>query len=155
MNNVVSLTQEGLEKLKKELEELKTKKQPQAVERLQKARSMGDLSENSEYTSAKEDLEFIEQRIQELETIIQNVQIIQQGKNDQVVELGETIVLKKNDETVSYTIVGEYEADPMNGKISSTSPLGQALIGKKIGDQVEIKVPAGRVVYQIIDIKNH
>jgi len=152
MNNV-SLTKDGYQKIKKELDQLKNQKQPKAVERLQKARSMGDLSENSEYTAAKEDLEFIQHRIQELEEVIKNAKIIEQTTADEVVELGETVILQKNGETIVYTIVGEYEADPLSGKISSTSPIGQALIGKKIGDWVEVDVPAGKIKYKIVKIK--
>ncbi|MCX7955843.1 MAG: transcription elongation factor GreA [Patescibacteria group bacterium] len=149
------LTQQGFEKLKKELEELKNQKRPQAVERLAKARSMGDLSENSEYTAAKEELAFVEGRIQEIEEILKNAQVAENPSNDTIVELGETIVVEKNQEKITFTIVGEYEADPINGKISVNSPIGKGLIGKKVGEIVEIETPSGKNIYKILEIKKN
>ncbi len=147
------LTKEGFQKLETELEELKTKKRPAAVGRLTRARSMGDLSENSEYTASKEELNFIDHRVAELEEILHCAKIADKGKDIDMVELGETVVVQSNGETLSYQIVGEYEADPLNNKISSTSPIGQALLGKKINDEVEIEAPAGKTKYKIIAIK--
>jgi len=148
------LTQEGFRNLEKELEELKQIKRPAAVERLQKARGMGDLSENSEYVAAKESLAFIDERIVEIEEILKSAKIVDDSNNSRAeVELGETVIVENNGQQARFTIVGEYEADPTNGKLSSSSPIGKALLGKKIGNEVEIKVPAGKIVYKIVDIK--
>ena len=147
------LTQEGFQKLKLELEELKNVKRPNAVNRLTKARSMGDLSENSEYTAAKEELNFIDHKIAELEEILKNVEVVDKGKDGAILELGETAVVESQGQRLEYQIVGEYEADPLKNKISSTSPIGQALLGRRINEEVEITVPAGKIIYKIIDIK--
>jgi len=148
------LTQEGFRNLEKELEELKQIKRPAAVERLQKARGMGDLSENSEYVAAKESLAFIDERIVEIEEILKSAKIVDDSNHIRAeVELGETVIVENNGQQSRFTIVGEYEADPTNGKLSSSSPIGKALLGKKIGNEVEIKVPAGKIVYKIVDIK--
>lgn len=148
------LTREGFDNLKKELNELKNVKRPKAVERLSKARSMGDLSENSEYSAAKEELAFIEGRIQEVEEILKIAQIVDVNNNqDQKVGVGSTVVVENNTEKITFQIVGEFEADPLNKKLSYTSPIGQALIGKKIGDIVEVDVPAGKITYKILEIK--
>lgn len=152
---MTQLTKQGFEKLKNELEELKNKKKPVVLERLTKARAMGDLSENSEYTSAKEELNFIEERIEEIEEILKNAKIVENPNNDDTVELGETVVVEKNNEKFVYTIVGEYEADPINGKISIGSPIGKSLIGRKIGEVVEIETPGGKIVYKILEIKKN
>ncbi len=149
------LTKQGFENLQKELEELKNQKRPQAVERLSKARSMGDLSENSEYTAAKEELAFVEGRIAEIEEILKNSQIADSPTDDNTIELGETVVVEKNQEKLTFTIVGEYEADPMNGKISINSPLGKSLISRKVGETVETETPAGKIIYKILEIKKN
>jgi len=147
------LTQEGFQKLKLELEELKNIKRPNIVNRLTKARSMGDLSENSEYTAAKEELNFIDYKIAELEEILKNVEVVDKGKDGAILELGETVVVESEGKRMEYQIVGEYEADPLKNKISSTSPIGQALLGKRINEEVEITVPAGKIIYKIVEIK--
>jgi transcription elongation factor GreA len=116
---------------------------------------MGDLSENSEYAAAKENLEFIENRIKELEEILQNAQVAETPKNDNIVELGETVVVSKNGQTQIFTIVGEFEANPLEGKISVNSPIGKGLLGKKVGEEVSIETPAGVFVYKIIEIKRN
>lgn len=147
------LTKQGFENLKKELEELKTVKRPKAVERLSKARAMGDLSENSEYSAAKEELAFVEGRIQEIEEIIKNVEVIDFKNDANSIQLGSTIEVEINGQKDVFQIVGEFEADPLNKKLSYTSPIGQALIGKKKGEIVEVEVPAGKMKYKIIEIK--
>lgn len=151
--NQIKLTKQGAVNLKQELEQLKNEKRPKAVERLSKARAMGDLSENSEYTAAKEELAFIEGRIQEIEEILKNASIIEINTAEQIVQIGSTVIVENNNEKKQFQIVGEFEADPLNNKLSNNSPIGQALIGKKIGDQIEINVPAGKKIYKIIDIK--
>jgi len=147
------LTKQGFENLKKELEELKSIKRPQAVDRLSKARSMGDLSENSEYSAAKEELAFVEGKIQEIEEILKNAEIVEINNNSNTVQLGSSVIVEINGKKEKFEIVGEFEADPLNKKLSHTSPIGQALTGKKVGDWVEVEVPAGKIKYKIVEIK--
>ncbi len=147
------VTQQGLEELKAELENLQKKKRPEVVERVSNARSMGDLSENSEYHAAKEELSLVDGRIEELGEIIKKVQIISEdGKNNGVINLGSQVTIKVNDKEEIFLLVGEWEADPREKKISHESPLGKALIGKKPGDTVEVEAPAGKIAYHIVKI---
>lgn len=149
----IQFTKEGLEKIKKEYAELKDVKKPVAVARLQLARSMGDLSENSEYVAAKEDLTFLVGSIAELEVIIANAEIVEEETKEHLVKVGKTVKIRVDNREEEYAIVGEFEADPGSRKLSHTSPIGKALIGKKKGDVVEITVPAGILKYTIVDIK--
>ena len=144
----MQITASGLEDLRRELAELVDTKRPAQVTRLATARSMGDLSENSDYISAKEDLAFIDGRISELEDIIHNAKVTAPTSNSQI-SFGHTVTVKVNSTQTLFKIVGEWEADPMKKKISHTSPLGQALVGKKKGENVEFEAPAGKVIYQI------
>ncbi len=150
----VHLTREGREEIITELNELKDNKLPKAIERVARARDFGDLSENAEYHSAREDLSFIEGRIEELETIVAHAKLIVQvkAKAGSQVKLGSQVTVNGNGKEHTFTVVGEWEADPVNKKISHQSPLGQALVGKKVGDQVEIEAPAGKINYQITKI---
>lgn len=145
----IQITAEGLKTLKQELEELKNKKRPEAIKRVARAREFGDLSENSEYHAAREDLSFIEGRISELEEMLKQVKVARTKKSKELVSIGCKVTLITNDQEHTYEIVGEWEANPMEKKISHTSPLGQALMGKKPGDQVEFEAPVGKVVYLI------
>lgn len=147
------LTKEGLTKLQIELEGLRLNKRPKAVNRLKTARSMGDLSENSEYSAAKEDLAFVEGRIQEIEELLKNVEIVENHLGGSQVILGATIITEVNGIKEELQIVGEFEADPMNKKLSEKSPIGKALIGKRVGEIVEVTVPAGKSKYKILEIK--
>lgn len=149
----VQLTQEGYENLQKELKNLIEVKKPQAVERLSKARAMGDLSENSEYTAAKEDLSFVEGRIQEIEEIIKTAEVVTNHNGNHTVDVGVAVIVEANGKQDVFYIVGEFEADPMNKKLSHTSPIGKALIGKKVGDVVEVEIPSGKIQYKILEIK--
>ena len=147
------VTSEGLKELKEELKVLAGQKRPDLIERVATARAHGDLSENSEYAAAREDLAFVEGRIEELEELIAKAQIIKNTKNSShIVKLGSKVILKVNGKNQTFELVGEWEANPLEQKISHTSPLGQALIGKKQGDQVEIDAPAGRVKYHIVKV---
>jgi len=147
------ITKEGLEKLKNELKTLKTVKRKQVISKIQEAREHGDLTENAEYTNAKEEQAMIEDRIAELEEIIKHSVLIDKThKKSKFVRVGSTIKVRYNGYHKEYTIVGSTEANPGEGKISNESPIGQAFLGKKKGDIVEIKVPAGRARYQIIEI---
>lgn len=143
------MTKEGLEELKLELREHKENKRPRAVERVARARDFGDLTENSEYHQARDELAFIDGRIEELEELISKVQIIDGKKKRSAVDLGCKVTVLANGATHTYTIVGEWEADPKEKKISHQSPLGKALVGRKVGESVEIEAPAGKVVYEI------
>ena len=135
---------------------MKSQKHPKAINRLQKARAMGDLSENSEYTSAKEELAFVEGRLQELENILNNAEIIEEmSGNYDIIELGSTVILAHSADNShsEFMIVGEFEADPQQKKLSHSSPIGSALLGKKKGQRIKVKIPAGEIEYVIVDIK--
>ena len=151
--NKVQLTKAGLENLEKELEELKNGKKARAIERLHNARAMGDLSENSEYTAAKEDLAFIEGRIREVEELLKNVEVVQNNNQSGRITLGNYIKVLVNGLEDELQIVGEFEADPMKKKLSAKSPIGSALLDKKVGEIVEVNVPAGKITYKILQIK--
>lgn len=148
----VLLTKEGLLELKHEYDELVKTKRPSAVARLSDARDLGDLSENSEYAAANQDLAFIDGRIAELEEIIHAAQVITTHKKD-LVDVGCRVTLHINGKKDVYTVVGEWEADPKEKKISHESPLGKALMGKKVGEKVEVEAPAGTVLYKILHIE--
>lgn len=146
------LTQEGLAELKAELAELISRRATIAEE-IASARSQGDLSENAEYHEAKEEQGRNEGRIEEIESILASAEVISKPKDDHKVRLGSKVKLQGEDgKAKEFQIVGTVEADPLNGKISDESPIGQALIGKKEGEEVEIKTPAETAVYKIADI---
>lgn len=153
-NKKIYLTKEGLEDLKKEFEELSKTKRPDVLARVSQARSMGDLSENAEYVAAREELSFIDGRIDELEELIKQAVIIQEshGKGNHTVKLGSKVTVHIKGKKELFMVVGEWEADPTERKISHESPLGKALIGKRIGEKVEVEAPAGKVVYTIVAI---
>jgi transcription elongation factor GreA len=146
------LTKEGLAELKAEYDDLLNVKRPVAVSRLSDARELGDLSENSEYAAAKQDLSFIDGRIAELEEILHGAKIITSHKRS-AVDVGCKVTLHINGKKEVFTVVGEWEADPSQKKISHSSPLGKALLGKKPGEQVEVEAPAGKVLYKIVEIE--
>lgn len=150
----LQLTREGHDELRRELDLLVNEKRPEAVERLANARSMGDLSENNDYSQAKEALEFLDGRIAELEEVLENAQVVatNSGKKGKV-DIGTKVRLKANGDEHVFHIVGEWEADPKEKKISHTSPLGSALLGKKIGETVEVEAPAGKIQYTILGIE--
>ncbi|NLP36473.1 MAG: transcription elongation factor GreA [Firmicutes bacterium] len=155
MGKEVILTHGGLEKLEKELEYLKTIRRREVADRIKTAISFGDISENSEYEDAKNEQAFIEGRIITLEKMLRNVRIIDKAENStDVVSIGSTVVLKdlEFDEDFEYTIVGRAEANPAENKISNESPVGKAILGKKINDVVEVFVPAGVLKYKIVSI---
>ena len=156
IEKVFPMTQAGKDKLIQELEHLKSVKRKEVVERIKIARSFGDLSENSEYDSAKEEQAFVEGRITTLENMIRNAKIIEEGDTaSDSVTLGRSVTfveLPDGDEE-TYTIVGSAEADPFEGKISNDSPIARSLIGKKVGDQVTVQTPGGEMSVRIISIK--
>ncbi|MBI4973861.1 transcription elongation factor GreA [Candidatus Roizmanbacteria bacterium] len=148
----IEITKEGQVKLTEELQRLKEVERPLVVEKLHKARSMGDLAENSAYTTAWEGLSMTDGRIMEIEHILKNSVIAVSSMGSSVVTVGSTIRVTINGEADTIRVVGEYEADPMNKKLSATSPIGKALLGKKQGDIIEIVVPSGKITYNILEI---
>ena len=152
MNKLFHLTKQGVTELQGELDELIAQRAIIA-DRIKTAREFGDLGENMEYTAARQDQERNENRIAEIEHILKNVAVISAPKNDSKVVLGSTVKLKTEDgKTKEFQVVGTVEADPLNGKISDESPIGRALMGKKDGDEVEIKTPIETAVYRIAHI---
>ncbi len=147
------MTKDGLKALKVELDELENVKRPKLVERLSYARSQGDLTENSDYSNAKEELEFLDGRISEIEEVLKSVVVVNHNGNGNGVEVGAKVTLGVNGQKHVYEIVGEWEADPINKKISPESPLGQALFGKKKGEKIEVEAPAGKLTYEILAIE--
>lgn len=156
IEKVFPMTEEGKQKLEQELEQLKSVKRKEVVERIKIARSFGDLSENSEYDSAKEEQAFVEGRITTLENMIRNAKIIVgDSENSSTVSLGKSVTfieLPDGDEE-TYAIVGSAEADPFDGKISNDSPIAKSLIGKQVGDQVNVQTPGGDMLVKIVSIK--
>lgn len=144
----IYLTREGLEELKREYKELTKTKRPEVLNRVSQARNMGDLSENAEYTVAREELSFVDGRIDELEELLKQVVLIN-NNHSSTVKLGSTVKVNTDSGQDSFTLVGEWEADPKESKISYESPLGKALLGKKVGEKVEVEAPAGKIVYTI------
>ena len=151
----VVLTYEGLRKREDELEELKTVRRKEVAEKIKEARGQGDLSENAEYDSAKEEQAEIEARIVFLEKMLRNAEVIDEEElSNEVISVGCTVKLYdvEFDEEVIYTIVGSAEADPMNGRISNESPVGMSLLGHKSGETIAIEAPEGEVKFKIVDI---
>ena len=151
------LTADGKAEIEKELKELTEMKLPEVIKRVETARSYGDLSENAEYHSAKEDQELIETRIADLQSVLLNSTVVKQSKKTNVIGIGCNVTVNvksaKSKKKMVLHIVGEFEADPKSGKISSVSPIGEALMGKKKGDKVEVETPAGVVTYEVVDVK--
>lgn len=146
------LTQDGIDELRKEVDSLVAER-PTIADNIKTAREFGDLSENAEYQTARLEQEKNEARISEIEAILANSEVITAPANSSgKVVLGSTVKLK-NGSTKEFQVVGTVEADPLNGKISDESPIGQALLGKKVGDEVEIKTPAETTRYTIVEIK--
>ncbi len=153
MSKKYLLTPEGLEKLNNELKELITKKRPDVIERIREAASHGDLSENADYAQAREEQSFIEGRIQEIEDVIKNAEIISTSSHHNNVTIGSTTIIKIAGQEKKYTIVGSNEANPKEGKISNESLVGKALLGKKTGEKFKVATPAGDMEYEIVSIE--
>ena len=152
MKKQFKLTQDGISELKAELQ-LLIGDRSEVADRIKTAREFGDLSENDEYSAARQDQDRAESRISEIENILANVEVIKAPKGDSKVQLGSNVQLKSADgKTKQFQVVGTVEADPLNGKISDESPIGKALLGKKNGDDVEIKTPAETTTYKITNI---
>ena len=148
----IYLTKDGLSELKKEFEELTVIKRPEVLSRVSAARNLGDLSENAEYSAAKEDLSFIDGRIDELEELLKQAVVISESHSNHIVKLGSKVTLHHRGKKEVYTVVGEWEADPEEKKISHKSPLGVALLGKRVGEKIEVEAPAGKILYTIKSI---
>ncbi len=149
-SSTIQITEEGLVRLQSELRELTDVKRPQVVERLSTARAMGDLSENNEYAQAKDELSFVDGRITELEDVLREAVVAKKQSNG-TVALGSRVTVKNQGEHV-FHVVGEWEADPAQKMISHKSPLGLALLGKKVGDKIEVEAPAGKIIYTVLKI---
>lgn len=155
IEKVFPMTIAGKQKLEQELEHLKQVKRKEVVERIKIARSFGDLSENSEYDSAKEEQAFVEGRITTLENMIRNAKIIEENAdNSNAVGLGKTVTFIElpDGEEETYTIVGSAEADPFEGKISNDSPIAKSLLGKQVDDEVTVQTPGGEMFVRIVSI---
>lgn len=148
----VVITKSGLVELKREYDELVNKKRPDVVARLALARGQGDLAENSEYAAARQDLAFIDGRISELELVINEAKVVVSHPRTKV-DVGCKVTLHVGGKKEIFLIVGEWEANPFEKKISHSSPLGKALLGKKVGEKVSVTAPAGTIVYKIVSIE--
>jgi transcription elongation factor GreA len=153
MNNKPTyLSKEGREALRVELDELIAVRRPEIAQRIHDAKEHGDLTENAEYEDAKNEQAFVEGRIIQLETLIKNATIIDENHSTDHVQIGSTVSVESTDGTETFTIVGSTEAKPAEGRISNESPVGRALLGRKKGDKVVVKVPAGDFTYKITSI---
>lgn len=151
--NEVYLTREGADKLRDELDHLINVERPELSKRLRHAISMGDLSENADYSATKEQQAFLEGKIQALEATLKTATIIEQSGESDRIELGSIVRISDDEgESIEYRIVGVKEADPRNGKISYESPIGQALLGKQEGDVAIAHTPAGELTFKILEI---
>jgi transcription elongation factor GreA len=150
----IPLTRAGFDKLDAELKHLKTVERPSIIQAIAEARALGDLSENAEYHSAKEKQSFIEGRIKELEGVLSLADVIDTSKLSGPIKFGATVAIvdEDTDEERTYQIVGEYEADIENGRLNIKSPLARALIGKTVGDSVEVRTPGGERGYEILKV---
>jgi transcription elongation factor GreA len=153
MSKQVLLTAEGLKKLQDELKVLKEERRKEVIERIQEAVAHGDLSENADYAQAKEEQAFIEGRIQEIEEMIKNAEIIEHKVNHNMVSIGSTVSARIRGKEVRYTIVGSNEANPAAGKISNESLVGRSLLGTKIGDKVPVTTSTGVNEYEVVSIE--
>jgi transcription elongation factor GreA len=154
MQQPVFLTSEGIEELRRELEYLVNVRRPELARILRRAIQQGDLSENADYIAAKEEQAFLEGRIQQIETMLRNAVLIESNGPAGVVDLGSQVtVLEEGRETPEvFRIVGPAEADPLNGKVSHQSPLGQALLGRRAGDVVTVDAPAGPITFRVLEV---
>jgi transcription elongation factor GreA len=151
MKKIYQITEDGKKELEAELTVLKGRR-GEIADKIAEARDYGDLSENAEYDAAREDQGLVESRIAEIEDILLNAEIIKAGKGSKVA-LGSKVELKTGKKTVTYAVVGPVEADPLEGKISNESPIGEALMGKKVNETVTITTPKGEITYEIVSIR--
>ncbi|OGC58457.1 transcription elongation factor GreA [candidate division WWE3 bacterium RIFCSPLOWO2_01_FULL_42_11] len=149
----ILLTKEGFQNLKDEYKSLVDVKRTEIAEKIQSAREMGDLSENAAYHTAKEEQAFLEGRVSELEELFRNAEVVEKDNNKTSVGIGSKVKVCIDGGDETFWIVGAYEADPAVGKISHESPIGQALLGKKIGEEINVEAPIGTVKYKIVSIE--
>ena len=147
------LSREGLERLRTELDGMTNVRRAEVAARIHDAKEHGDLSENAEYEDAKNEQAFVEGRIQTLEALIKNATIIDENHSTDHVQIGSTVEVDSNDGNETFTIVGSAEAEPGAGKISNESPVGRALLGKRKGEKVLVRVPAGDFTYKVVSIR--
>lgn len=153
MKREILITQEGLDKLQTELKELVEIRRPDVIGRIKSAKELGDLSENAEYSSAKDEQSFIEGRIQELEDVIKHAKVVADGKGDgKTIQIGSNVTVEVEGDRDTFEIVGPAESDPSSGRISTDSPVGQALMGHKERETVKVETPDGDVAYKIVTI---
>lgn len=155
-NNTVYLTKEGLEKLEAELDYLVNVRRREVADQIAEAKAEGDISENAGYDEAKNAQAFLEGRIREVENKVRNAQIIEESNSPaNIVALGRTVVVQEvgTDLEETYAIVGSVEVDPKNGRISNESPMGKSLLGKRVGDKVTVKTPAGEINFKLLRIE--
>lgn len=146
------ISKDGLEKLRAELDEMLSVRRQEIAQRIHDAKEHGDLSENAEYEDAKNEQAFVEGRIQTLEAMIKNATIIDENTSTDHVQIGSTVSVEGDDGAETFMIVGSAEAKPADGRISNESPVGRALLGRKRGEKVLVRVPAGDFAYKIVDI---
>ena len=146
------VTEEGLKKIEAELEKLKAADRPETVKRMAAARELGDLSENADYQDAREQLAFIEGRIEELEAMLRHAEVVAPKAGSAVVQIGSTVTVESKGKTTVYEVVGANEGDPLQGKLSAESPVGKALLNHASGDTVEVRTPTGTGSYTITKV---
>ncbi len=152
----IKLTKQGYHDLKQELEELVNKKLPAVIDRISEAREKGDLSENTEYQNAREDKEIIDAKISEIENVLEKAEVVNKTRSKDTIGVGSEVTVYpkgKSNNKMTFTIVGQFEGDAEQGRISSESPLGEALIGKKVGEEAKVEAPAGEIVYHIDQVE--
>ncbi|MFH1662054.1 MAG: transcription elongation factor GreA [Candidatus Falkowbacteria bacterium] len=147
------ISKEGYEKLEKELEHLTKTRRAEIADRIEKAKELGDLSENAEYAEAKEEQAFNEGKVAEVTALLKNLTVVETGSNKNEIGMGSSVTVKINGNEKQYEIVSFNEANPLEGKISNESPIGRAFLEKKKGDFVKVKTPNGEMEYEIIEIK--
>ena len=151
-DKITYITADGLEKLKDELKYLKTTRRRELAASIEAAKAMGDLSENAEYHEAKDALAFVEGRIMEIDDMLKNVSVIEEGKSGGEVRIGSTVEVEVRGKNRTYKIVGSNEADPVKGLISNESPIGEAFLGHRAGETIEVEAPAGGTTYKIVKV---
>jgi transcription elongation factor GreA len=147
------LSREGLERITAELEDLRTNARPQVIARVKAAREFGDLKENGDYEYARKEQSFVEGRIQALEATVRNTVVIEDAGPSDSARLGSTVVAESDGDTVTFTLVSSTEANPAQGRISNSSPVGRALLGTRAGDEVTVALPGGSVGYRVIEVR--
>jgi len=151
-NKPTYISREGLDQLRHELDEMVSVRRPEVAGRIHDAKEHGDLSENAEYEDAKNEQAFVEGRIQTLEALIKNATLIDEHPSKEMVQIGSTVTVRGPEGEVSFTIVGSTEARPTEGRISNESPVGRALLGRKKGDKIIVRVPDGDISYAVLGI---